>query len=52
MKDIKDISGLKCELERQEQMARISKLQKEAKDEEASKDIKIVIGHELDEYSK
>lgn len=49
---LKDVKGLKSDLDIQEQTARIDKLRKEALSEEANKDIKIVISGELEEYSK
>lgn len=52
LKDLKDIKGYKSELDMQEQIARIDKLRKEAqKDEEANKEIKVIIGGDLEAYS-
>lgn len=52
LKDLRDIKGYKSELDLQEQMARIDKLRKEAATNEASKDIKVIISGEADEYSE
>ena len=51
IKDLRDIKGMKSELDMQEQLARIEKLRKEAQTEEQSRDIKVIIGAELDDYS-
>ena len=51
IKDLRDIKGIKNELDMQEQIARIEKLRKEAKTEEESKEIKVVISADLDEFS-
>jgi len=51
LKDIRELKGYKSELDRQEQMARIEKLRKEAKEEEQTdKQIKVVIANEIEEY--
>jgi len=51
LKDIREIKGCKSDLDRQEQMARIEKLRKEAREEEqADKQIKVVIASEVEEY--
>ena len=52
LRDIKEIQMLKTELDRQEQEARIAKLQKEAQAEEASADVKVTIAEELDEFAQ
>lgn len=53
LKEIRDIKGMKSELDMQEQMARIEKLRKEASDDDANKDTKIVVEMkgELDSWS-
>ena len=52
LKDLREIKGYKSELDMQEQIARIDKLRKEAqKDEEANKEIKVIIGGDLDTYT-
>ena len=53
LRDIKEVQMLKSELDKQEQSARIAKLEREAMGEEQeSKDINVVIGDGLEEYSK
>ena len=52
LKDIRDIKGLKSDLDMKEQLARIEKLRREAQTEEANKDIRVVIESSLDKYSK
>lgn len=53
LKNIKDIKGIKSEVDLREQEARIAKLQKEAASEEKdSNEIKVVIGSEAEDYSK
>ena len=51
LKEIRDIKGMKSELDMQEQMARIEKLRKEATMDQESTDIKVVICSEAEEYS-
>lgn len=51
LKDLKDIKGEKSTLDMQEQMARIEKLRKEAQTEQESKDIKVIISSEFDEFA-
>ena len=51
LRDIKEIQMLKTELDKKEQEARISKLQKEAESEEKDTEIKIVIGDGAEDYS-
>ena len=52
LKDIREIKGYKTDLDRQEQMARIEKLRREAQQEEKQdKEIKVVFTNELDEYA-
>lgn len=43
LKDLREIKGLKSELDMQEQMARIERLRKDAQSDDNSQDIKIVI---------
>ena len=52
VKDLRDIKGMKSELDMQEQMARIDKLRKEAQAEQESSAIQVIISGELEEYSK
>lgn len=52
LKDIREIKGYKSDLDIQEQIARIEKLRKEAREEQESRDIKVVISGDLDEYAK
>lgn len=51
LKEIRDIKGIKSELDMQEQMARIDKLRREAMADQESNDIKVVICSEAEEYS-
>lgn len=51
LKDLRDIKGIKNELDMQEQIARIEKLKKEAEADNESKDIRVVIESGLDEYA-
>ena len=51
LKDLRDIKGIKSELDMQEQMARIDKLRKEATMDQESNDIKVVIEADLDAFS-
>lgn len=53
LKDLKDIKGIKSEIDLKEQEARIAKLQKEAiAEEKENNEIKVTIECGLDEYSK
>lgn len=53
LKDLKDISELKSDIDIREQEARIAKLQKEAEKEEKDSEITIIIGDdETEDYSK
>lgn len=52
LKDLREIKGLKNELDMQEQIARIEKLRKEAAAEQENKDIRVVIEPELDDFSE
>lgn len=51
LRDIKEVQMLKTELDRQEQEARIAKLQKEAVVEDKSTEITITIESDAEEYS-
>ena len=50
LKDIKDIKGLKSDIDLREQEARIDKLRKDAMEEEKDKNITIVMGGGIDRY--
>ena len=52
IKDIKDIQSLKTELDIEEQKARIAILKKQAMAEDDSKEVKVIISTDLDEYSQ
>jgi hypothetical protein len=52
LRDIKEIQMLKTELDKQEQEARIKKLQKEAQEEKQDKDITIIFGSDTEDYSE
>jgi hypothetical protein len=52
MKDIKEVKMLKSELDRQEQEARIAKLQREADGEDDDNEIQVVITGKAKEYAK
>lgn len=52
IKDLEDALHVKSEADLREQEARIEKLRKEAQAEQESKDIKVIISSELDEYSE
>ncbi len=53
LKDLKDITGLKSDIDLKEQEARIAKLQKDAEKEEKDNEITIIIGDdETEDYSK
>ena len=52
IKDLEDALHVKSEVDLREQEARIEKLRKETEDNNESKDIRVVISSELDEYSK
>lgn len=52
IKDIREIKGMKSELDAQEQLARIEKLRKEAQSDDADKEIRVVIDSaDLSEFS-
>ena len=52
LKDIKDIKGIKSEMDLKEQEARIDKLRKEAMEEESDKDIIVTFTAGADKYSE
>lgn len=53
LKDLRDLKGIKDKLDVKEQKARIRKLEKEAEsDANKDNDINVVMGDELEEYSK
>lgn len=53
LKDLKEIQMIKSELDRQEQEARIRKLQKEAQKEDADKEpIRVVLEGSMSEYAR
>ena len=53
VKDLKEIQGVKSYLDEQEQKARIAHLQKQADSDNGSKEpIRVIIGSDLEEYSK
>ena len=51
LKDLREIKGMKSELDMQEQIARIEKLKKDASTEIQDNTIKVVIEGELDDYA-
>jgi transposase-like protein len=51
IKDIKEIQGIKSDIDIREQEARIANLRKNAETEDTSKEIKVTIVGDLDEYS-
>ena len=53
VKDLKEIQGVKSVLDKQEQKARIANLEKQAdKTDDNKEPIKVIIGSDLEEYSK
>lgn len=50
LKDIKDIKGIKSDIDLKEQNARIDKLRKEAEDEQTDTAIKVVFEDEISKY--
>lgn len=52
LKDLKDIKGIKSDIDLREQEARIAKLQKDAQEETEDKSITIVFGSETEDYSE
>lgn len=51
LKDIKDIKGIKSDMDLKEQEARIDKLRKEAEDEQSDTSIEVTMGEEVDKYA-
>ena len=51
LKDIKDIKGIKSDIDLREQEARIDKLRKDAMEEQTDKEIELVMGEEVDSYA-
>lgn len=51
LKDIKDIKGVKSDIDLKEQNARIDKLRKDAMEEQTDKEVEVVMGKEVDEYA-
>lgn len=52
LKDLREIKGLKSELDLQEQIARIEKLRKDTAPDETANEVRVVISSELEKYSK
>ncbi|MBQ5667484.1 MAG: hypothetical protein IIV40_04835 [Oscillospiraceae bacterium] len=52
LRNLKDVQMLKSELDKQEQEARIAKLQKEAKSDDETKEIRVVMDSSLEDYCK
>lgn len=52
LRNLKELSHEKAVRDCEEQLARIEKLRKEAKEEEESKDIRVIISDDLQEYSQ
>ena len=51
LKDIKDIKGIKSDIDLAEQEARIDKLRKDCEDEQKDSSVEVVMGEEADEYA-
>jgi hypothetical protein len=51
LKDIKDIKGIKSDMDLKEQEARIDKLRKEASEEQSDTEIEVTMGAEVDAYA-
>ena len=51
LKDIKEIKGIKSDIDIREQEARIDKLRKEAMEEQIDKEIEVSMGEEADKYA-
>ena len=51
LKDIKDIKGIKSEIDLREQEARIDKLRRDAMEEHQDNEIVVSVGAEVDEYA-
>ena len=52
LKDIKEVKGIKSDIDLREQEARIDNLRRQAMAEEDSKDIVVKIGSDVEEYSE
>lgn len=53
LRDLREIKGMKSELDAQEQLARIEKLKREAQDDNSDKEIRVVIaGADIEEYAE
>ena len=52
IKNLRDIKGMKSELDMQEQIARIEKLRRDAEGDTTDKEIKVTIGGDLEVYSQ
>ena len=52
LKDIKDVKGIKSDIDLREQEARIDNLRRQATANEESKDIVVKIGSDVEEYSE
>ena len=52
LKDLKEITGSKCDIDLREQEARIRKLEKEAEKEQVDNEIRVTIEGDLELYSK
>lgn len=50
LKDIKDIKGIKSDIDYAEQQARIDKLRKDAKEEQTDTDITVTFEEDIDKY--
>lgn len=51
LKDIKDIKGLKSDIDLREQEARINKLRKEAEEEQKDATVTVILGGEAEDYA-
>lgn len=51
LKDIKDIKGVKSDIDLKEQEARIDKLRKDAMEESVDNEIQVLMGEEADSYA-
>lgn len=52
LKDIKDVKGIKSDIDMREQEARIDNLRRQAEANDESKDIVVKIGSDVEEYSE
>jgi anti-sigma28 factor (negative regulator of flagellin synthesis) len=51
LKDIKDIKGIKSEIDLREQEARIDKLRKDVEGDSQDNEVEVIIGEEADKYA-